>query len=134
VEWKIDGAPTTFTWVTDIVITKANAMELMLAGRKRWAIENETFNTLKNQGYNFEHSYGHGSKNLATNFAFLMMMAFLIDQVQEMCCPMFKKVLVKMGSKKMLWDEIQSLFRRCIIKSNWECLWNAIIDPHYVTI
>lgn len=59
VEWKIDGAPTTFTWVTDIVITKANAMELMLAGRKRWAIENETFNTLKNQGYNFEHSYGH---------------------------------------------------------------------------
>lgn len=134
VEWKIDGAPTTFTWVTDIVITKANAMELMLAGRKRWAIENETFNTLKNQGYNFEHSYGHGSKNLATNFAFLMMMAFLIDQVQEMCCPMFKKILVKMGSKKMLWDEIRSLFRRCIIKSNWECLWNAIIDPHYVTI
>ena len=29
-------------------------------GRARWKIENETFNTLKNQGYNFEHNYGHG--------------------------------------------------------------------------
>ena len=30
----------------------------MRAGRCRWKIENETFNTLKNQGYNFEHNYG----------------------------------------------------------------------------
>jgi hypothetical protein len=29
----------------------------MRAGRARWKIENETFNTLKNQGYNFEHNY-----------------------------------------------------------------------------
>ena len=27
----------------------------MLIGRSRWKIENETFNTLKNQGYHFEH-------------------------------------------------------------------------------
>jgi hypothetical protein len=26
----------------------------MKGGRARWRIENETFNTLKNQGYNFE--------------------------------------------------------------------------------
>lgn len=134
VEWKFDGEPTTFTWVTDIAITQANAIELMWAGRKRWAIENETFNTLKNQGYNFEHSYGHGNKNLATNFAFLMMIAFLIDQVQEMCCQTFKKVLDKMGSKKMLWHHIRSIFHRCIIKSNWECLWSAIMDPQLLEI
>lgn len=134
VEWAPKGPATKFTWVTDLTITKDNAIALMLAGRKRWSIENETFNTLKNQGYSFEHNYGHGSKNLATNFAFLMMLAFLLDQVQEMCCPMFKKVLEKIGRKKYLWTEIRSFFFRCIIKCNWEGLWNAIIDPHYVPI
>jgi len=31
----------------------------MWAGRARWRIENETFNTLKNQGYGFERNFGH---------------------------------------------------------------------------
>ena len=32
-------------------------------------VENETFNTLKNQGYQLEHNFGHGTKNLSTVFA-----------------------------------------------------------------
>ena len=36
----------------------------MRGGRARWKIENETFNTLKNQGYHFEHNYGHGKKSV----------------------------------------------------------------------
>jgi hypothetical protein len=39
-----------FSWVTDLEITPDNAMEIMRCGRARWRIENETFNTLKNQG------------------------------------------------------------------------------------
>jgi len=49
--------------------------------RGGWAwerIERETFNTLKNQGYNFEHNYGLG-KNLSMVFAMLMILAFLVD-------------------------------------------------------
>ncbi len=46
-----------FSWVTSLEITPDNAHEIMRAGRSRWRIENETFNTLKNQGYNFEHNY-----------------------------------------------------------------------------
>ena len=38
----------------------------MRAGRSRWKVENETFNTLKNLGYNLEHNYGHGKQHLAT--------------------------------------------------------------------
>ena len=132
IEWLPEGRPTKFTWVTDIAITKENAVALMLAGRKRWAIENETFNTLKNQGYNFEHSYGHGNENLATNFAFLMMLAFLVDQVQEMCCPMFKKVFAQMGMKKRLWFRIRSIFDNFIIKTNWEGIWNLILNRNQV--
>ena len=55
---------TTFSWITDIKITSENILKLMEFGRTRWMIENETFNTLKNQGYNFEHNYGHGEENL----------------------------------------------------------------------
>jgi len=34
--------------------------------RTRWKIKNETFNILKNQGYHFEHNFGHGRQYLAT--------------------------------------------------------------------
>jgi hypothetical protein len=128
-EWIADAKPTTFTWVTDIKISKDNAFPLMLAGRRRWAIENETFNTLKNQGYSFEHNYGHGNKNLATNFSFLMMMAFLIDQVQEMCCSLFTKVLTKIGRKKYLWEKMRVYFMSFKISANWEGFWNFILEP-----
>jgi len=38
------------SWVTDLRVTKDNIYKLMRGGRARWKIENETFNTLKNQG------------------------------------------------------------------------------------
>src|SRR5437867_4312408 len=42
-----------FSWVTDLRVNTRNVFHLMRGGRARWKIENETFNTLKNQGYNF---------------------------------------------------------------------------------
>ena len=50
------------TWITDFTMTMENAYIIMRGGRARWKIENETFNTLKNQGYNFGHNYGLGEK------------------------------------------------------------------------
>ena len=47
-----------FSWVTDLRVSTRNVYKLMRGGRARWKIANETFNTLKNQGYNFEHNYG----------------------------------------------------------------------------
>ena len=86
-------------------------------GRCRWKIENETFNTLKNQGYHFEHNYGHGEKNLSVVFAMLMMLAFLVDQVQQLCCPLFQAVWKKVGSKRALWDSLRSHFWHFIFQS-----------------
>jgi hypothetical protein len=68
-----------FSWVTDLWVNKRNVYKLMRGGRARWKIENETFNTLKNQGYNFEHNYGHGEQNLSVVFATMMLLAFLIN-------------------------------------------------------
>ena len=100
-----------FTWVTDLRITCGNARLLVRAGRARWKIENETFNTLKNQGYHYEHNYGHGKQHLSVVFAMLMMLAFLVDQTQQLCCPLFRAVWDKLGSKRELWDNLRSHFR-----------------------
>ena len=82
-----------FSWITGHTITKKNIYELHRGGRARWKVENETFNTLKNQSYRFEHNFGHGKKNLHTVFAFLMILAFLIDQLQEAACGLFQAAL-----------------------------------------
>ena len=99
-----------FSWITDFTLKKWNVGPIMRAGRARWKIENETFNTLKNQGYHFEHNYGHGQKNLSVNFAVLMMLAFLIDQIQQRAYSLFQAVLKKQGSRKRLWQHLRALF------------------------
>jgi hypothetical protein len=99
-----------FSWVTDLRVSTRNVYKLMRGGRARWKIENETFNTLKNQGYNFEHNYGHGEKNLSVVFAMLMMLAFLVDQTQQLCCALFRAVWTKLGSKRLLWERMRALF------------------------
>ena len=99
-----------FSWITDLRVTKRNVFHLMRGGRARWKIENETFNTLKNQGYHFEHNYGHGEQHLAVVFAMLMMLAFLVDQAQQLCCALFRAVWLKLGSKRLLWERMRALF------------------------
>jgi hypothetical protein len=99
-----------FSWVTDLRVSPRTVYKLMRGGRARWKIENETFNTLKNQGYNFEHNYGHGEQNLSVVFATLMLLAFLVDQTQQLCCALFQAVWAKLGSKRLLWERMRALF------------------------
>ena len=117
-EYASDGSiRKRFSWVTDLTITRDNARHLVRGGRARWKIENETFNTLKNQGYHFEHNFGHGEQNLSVVFAMLMMLAFLVDQTQELCCPLFQAVHKKLGSRRAVWDHLRSHFRHCRVES-----------------
>jgi hypothetical protein len=111
--WEVDkvGKLTKFSWVTDLTITKENAFEIMRAGRARWRIENETFNTLKNQGYNLGHNYGLGEKHLGAVFATLMMLAFLMDQAQQLSCWLFRAAWQKAESKRALWEKIRNIFQ-----------------------
>jgi hypothetical protein len=99
-----------FSWVTDLRVSQRNVYHLMRGGRARWKIENETFNTLKNQGYHFEHNYGHGAQHLSVVFAMLMMLAFLVDQAQQRCCALFQAVWAKLASKRLVWERMRALF------------------------
>ena len=69
------------SFVTDLPVGPDNVVELAACGRARWKIENETFNVLKNKGYNLEHSFGHGKKNLAAILVSLNLLAFAIHTV-----------------------------------------------------
>jgi hypothetical protein len=98
-----------WSWVTDIKITDKNQTMIVRTAKRRWAIENETFKTLKNTtNYNIEHSYGHGTQNLAINFALLCILAFLTDQIQEIVSSTFKGVLEKLKTKKRMWNMMRS--------------------------
>ena len=114
------------SWVTDIELHQNNVYDVMKGGRARWKIENETFNTLKNQGYNLEHNYGHGKQHLSTVLATLMMLQFLIDQVQEVACALFKAARGRFHSRVQWWDFIRSRFLEHLLPS-WEVLWKSII-------
>lgn len=116
--WETKNGKTNhWSWVTDHYINEHNLMKLMRGGRTRWKIENETFNTLKNQGYEFEHNFGHGYKNLSVNFALLMILAFMVDQVQELTCKLFNEALKKAVIKKDLWQGMRSIYMVLNIES-----------------
>ena len=98
------------SWITDIEITSENALELVKAARSRWKIENETFNTLKNQGYHLEHNYGHGKQYLATNFAILTFLAFLVDQMAQHLDTLFQQARATCKTFKAFWEKIRNVF------------------------
>lgn len=117
------------SWITDQTITVKNVQNIMRYGRARWHIENETYNTLKNQGYHFEHNYGHGYKNLSVVLCNLMFIAFLIDQIQEYCGYYFKKALATCRCKKHIWNKIRA-FMTIVAVESWEDLYKIIV--HHV--
>jgi hypothetical protein len=103
-------------------------MLLMRGARARWKVENETFNTLKNQGYHFEHNFGHGNNNLSTVLMHLMILAFLIDQIQQRGCRLFQAALTAAQSKTRLWRKLRARFDLCLIP-DWDTLYRSIIQP-----
>ena len=120
------GKEINFSWVTNIHITKNNIYKLTKGGRARWKIENETYNTLKNLGYNFRHNYGHGKEHLSAVFCLLMILAFFIDQIQEIACSLFRAAKKSGGGTyRGLWEELRVLFRHIIVAS-WEILYKKI--------
>jgi hypothetical protein len=117
-----DEAAHEWVWITDLDVTEANVRAIMRGGRARWKIENETFNTLKNQGYHYEHNFGHGEQHLSVVFASLMILAFLVDQVQQLGCRLFQLVREKLGSYRLLWDRMRAVFYAFQLSSMRELL------------
>lgn len=118
----VDGEPTyKSAWVTDLEITKDNVEKMVRAGRARWKIENECFNTLKNQGYSLEHNFGHGQKNLSFNFFLFNLLAFFIHQILELTDGLYQRCRQRYGTKKRLWEVLRTFFGFFVFET-WENL------------
>ena len=128
--WIIDKGKTTYhnSWVTDMHITEQNVAELVKGGRCRWKIENETFNTLKNQGYHIEHNYGHGKHHLSMNFFLLNLPAFFMHQIFELTDDLYQQCRVKLGSRRALWERLRSVIFILIFPA-WETLLQRVLRP-----
>src|SRR5260221_6504200 len=104
--------------VPHLEVTEKTIPILVKGGRCRWKIENECFNTLKNQGYCIDHSYGDGEKDLCFNFYLLTLMAFAFHQVFELSDKLYQTRRKELGSKKHLCEQVQAYiklfaFARC---------------------
>ncbi len=117
-----------FSWITDLEITEENIEEFVRGGRSRWKIENECFNTLKNQGYNLEHNYGHGNKNLSYNFYLLTLLAFYFHQIFELTDKLYQANRAKFGSKIHMWETLRT-YIKILVFDTWEGLLKFALKP-----
>ena len=102
----------------------------MLGGRARWKIENEMFNAIKNQKYHLEHNFGHGKNHLCTVMRFLMVLAFLVDQLQLICCKSYQEAKRITRSFSSLWEKMPSVFYYIEV-NDWNQFLNFISNSPY---
>ena len=128
--WLIVDQKATYhnSWVTDQQVSRQNIVELVKAGRCRWKIENETFNTLKNQGYHLEHNFGHGKQYLSNNFFVLNVLAFCIHQILELCDAGYQYCRSKFSSRQEYWNNLRAAIR-IMLFVDYEHLLRNVADP-----
>jgi len=117
------------SWVTDITLSQHNIQEMARAGKCRWKVENECFNTLKNQGYDITHNYGHGKKNLSYNMYLLTLLAFSFHQVFELTDGAYQACRQKFVSKLSLWENFRGVMKFFIMDS-WEMTMDFLLNEN----
>jgi len=77
-----ENKQTRFVFLSSLRINEKIVEAFVSAGRKRWKIENEGFNVLKNAGYNLEHMYSKNIKGMKNHYQ-LIQMAHMIRQLYD---------------------------------------------------
>ena len=119
------------SWVTDLAPSRENIRDLVKGGRARWKVKNETFNTLKNQGYHIEHNYGHGNRYLSMNFFVLNLLAFFVHEILQLCDPSYQRCRNKYSSRKEFWNQLRCTFR-IILFRDFHHLLDYLFNPPMV--
>jgi hypothetical protein len=109
------------SFVTDLPVGPDTVVELAACGRSRWKIENETFNVLKNKGYNLEHSCGHGKKNLAAILVSLNLLAFAMHTVCDIGDELWRNARTKLGPRYNFFHKLAAITTYLIFPS-WDDL------------
>ncbi len=80
------------SFVTNHELNDDRIFKIIISGKTRWKVENESNNILKNQGYNLEHNFGHGQEKLAEILLSLNLLAFLFHNVLDLVNGLYQKV------------------------------------------
>jgi hypothetical protein len=110
-------------WVTSLPVSKANVADIAAAGRSRWKIENETFNVMKNHGYELEHNFGHGKTFLAMTLAALNLLAFAWHSVLDIVEPPWQAARQAAATRSSFFAHILTLTTYVVFPS-----WSALIQ------
>jgi hypothetical protein len=108
-------------FVTNHAISKENVAAVVAAGRCRWKIENEDFNTLKTKGYHFEHNFGHGSSHLSQTLLSLNIIGFLFHTLLELIDEQYALLRQKLPRRDVLFQHIAALTQYLCFAS-WQSL------------
>ena len=115
--------PSKYSFVTDLAVGAENIESLVRCARARWKIENETFNVLKNNGYNFAHNFGHGRQTLAAVLAALNLLAFSMHTACRLTSRAWQQAESVFSAKNHLFIHLWSLCMYHIFGS-----WNELLD------
>ncbi|MDR0574256.1 MAG: hypothetical protein LBG96_09555 [Tannerella sp.] len=105
-----------FEYVTNIRLATDILPAIATSGRLRWKIENEGFNTKKNNGYGLQHKYSRVSYTAMKNYYTLLQIAHLINQLTEKSRAVVE--LLKIHSKrtlKHLWNLMTDALIWCVV-------------------
>ena len=109
------------SFITNHELSDSNIFPMIVSGRTRWKVENESNNILKNQGYNLEHNFGHGQENLSEILLSLNLLAFLFHNVLDLVNDMYQKVRKTLGTRKRFFNDI-----RALLNYIWFQSWNDL--------
>jgi hypothetical protein len=113
----------TKAFVTSLPVDRDSVAEVVSAGRARWKIENETFNVLKNNGYELEHNFGHGTEFLAAMLVALNLLAFAWHNALDVLGPTWREARDVVGKRTTFFQEMLTLTRFVVFPS-----WTVLLD------
>lgn len=114
-------------WATTHRISDENAAEIATAGRARWKIENENNNVLKNQGYHFNHNFGHGKQYLSNLLATLILLAYLLHTTLDWVDVAYHSVRRLLPSRRTFFEHLRALMQYVLFDS-WKHLMSFMLD------
>jgi hypothetical protein len=110
-------------WVTSLPVNKNNVADIAACGRARWKIENETFNVMKNHGYELEHNFGHGETFLAMTLAALNLLAFAWHSALDLVEPPWQAARQAAATRSSFFAHILTLTTYVVFPA-----WLAVLD------
>ena len=111
-----------FVYLTNLSLHKEPSqkqgiiMKIVQAGRLRWKIENEGFNTQKNHGYHLHHKFSRCSVATLHVYYILLQMAHMINQLVQHTRPVV--ALLKRYPKltiRYLWDKLRQIMESSLL-------------------